>query len=338
MTISKRYLNDGKPTLVLNSAQAQAVVIFKSQNYPLVKSKVCPICNKSEFECLSEKDRYGIPLNVVICSECGFVFANPYYEKKALKDFYQQHSPRIYRGYDDKNVNFLLSKKYEQNYRKGKKIFDFISSNWKKVNGMLVAEVGVGAGGILGYFRDNNNQVIGTDFETPYLKHGSEQKLNLLEGGIEKLLSRNVLADVVIYSDVLEHVPDLTTELSNIRSILKDDGCLFVGLPSVKNLEPYQMDFLRQIQNAHVHYFSLKTLTNLMKKNGFELVAGNERIMALFQKGDQINYESEQDSDYVTIINYIRRCEKVQKSVLHKVKRRLFNMSKKIKSILKKLL
>jgi 2-polyprenyl-3-methyl-5-hydroxy-6-metoxy-1,4-benzoquinol methylase len=266
MTISKRYYNDGKSILKLNEVQAEAVQVFKNKYQALNKIDNCQICSSSEFQCLSEKDRYGIPLKIVICNGCGFIFANPYYDEKVLKDFYEQYSIKIYRNYDNKNAEYNLLNKYNENYIKGKKIYDYLCLNWKMVNDMFIAEVGVGAGGILGYFKDKKNQVIGTDYDTPYLKYGYDQEINLIKGGVDELVSKNVLADVVIYSDVLEHIPDLKNELKKVRSILKDDGCLYIGLPSAKNLEPYNNDFLRQLQNAHAHYFSLKSLKNIMKK------------------------------------------------------------------------
>lgn len=35
----------------------------------------CPICNHERFLLIAEKDRYGIPLDTMVCEKCGLVFS-----------------------------------------------------------------------------------------------------------------------------------------------------------------------------------------------------------------------------------------------------------------------
>ena len=59
-----------------------------------------------------------------------------------------------------------------------------------------------------------------------------------------------------------------------------------------------ELDFLRYLQNAHIYYFSLKTLKNLMYVNGFDFVTGHEGIMAIFKKRKLIDSKLTFENDF----------------------------------------
>lgn len=328
--LRKRFENDGRPTVRLSSSQQQAIKEFKSRAAPKVRTETCMICGGKDFDCLAQKDRYGLPLDVVICRTCGYVFANPYYCEAFLPEFYEHWSPRIYRNYTGQDEE-ELHQKFRQNHRKGKLIYDFISLNWREIHDKTVVEIGVGAGGILSYFREQGNQVYGTDFANAYLEYGKTMGLTLFEGGIEQISSHGIRPHLIIYADVLEHIPAAKDELEKVYSLLPENGCIFIKLPSIKNLEPYRRNFLRQLQNAHIHYFSLRTLNNLMTQCGFKLVKGNESIMAIFKKGRPVqSYES----DYSEVMRYLTAMESSRLSLRYRL-RIIYKMLRRLLSPLK---
>ena len=56
----------------------------------------CIICNSSNFELLSEKDRYGLSMSVVICKKCGLVQTSPRMNKNTIREFYDNEYREIY--------------------------------------------------------------------------------------------------------------------------------------------------------------------------------------------------------------------------------------------------
>lgn len=279
--LSKRYEFGGKPAIKLNSIQKRGIAEFAKKKYTLISRKYCPICAKKDFEELSGRDRYGLAHKVVICTHCGLAFADPYFDKSSLLKFYAEDYRGIYSGHDSTKK---IAEDYAKQMKKGRKIYNFIEENYKKVTGKRVVEIGTGAGGVLRHFQENRNDVMGVDFGEEYLNFGKRRGLELYCGGTEELVKKGVMADALLYADALEHIPYIETELSSAKKILKDDGFLFVGLPSIKNLAPYRGNFLRQLQNAHAYYFSLQTLHNMMAKNGFSPIYGDESIYALYKK------------------------------------------------------
>jgi len=129
MVLNKRYKNDGKSIIYLNKIQKKAIKEFRDKKYELIKKNFCPICNQNIFETLSEKDRYGLPLKVVICKSCGLVFSNPYFNDNSLIKFYNTDSPRIYRSYDSEinNKQRYFQLFFENKIKRGKEIYEFIN-------------------------------------------------------------------------------------------------------------------------------------------------------------------------------------------------------------------
>lgn len=72
----KRFKYDGKPIIGLNKLQIK----MKGQIEEKIKENIysfeevpCYICGSNNFKILSEKDRYGLYVPVVICKDCGLI-------------------------------------------------------------------------------------------------------------------------------------------------------------------------------------------------------------------------------------------------------------------------
>lgn len=306
MCISKRFKLDYKPTRKLNDVQKNGIKEFLKKDYSYIEKKECPICQKEDFEVLSEKDRYGLPLRVVICKYCGLVFANPYFDNKSLKEFYNHDSPKIYRSYDISDPEESLKNYYNKQYYRGEAIFEFIKKHAISVNNLTIIEIGAGAGGILSFLKDQGNKVLGVDYAKQYIEYGKDKGVDLNFGSIDKIIESDIKADIVIYSDVIEHIPSINSELQKVKKIMKSNGLLYLKVPSIKNLKNYHNDFLMQLQNAHIYYFSLASLTNILNINGFELIYGDETTKALFKKGET---SSNFISDYENVKKYLIKME-----------------------------
>jgi hypothetical protein len=76
--------------------------------------------------------------------------------------------------------------------------------------------------------------------------------------------------DVVTFHDVLEHIPDLDF-LFDIPCETIIISCPFCHFLSVEWFDNYR----HRKPNEHLHHWNLETLTNLMKKYGWKLVASS---------------------------------------------------------------
>ena len=260
------------------------------------------LCGAHTDSQIASKDRYGIDQKIVLCEECGLMRADPYYDEKTLGSFYENEYRKIYRNPNHESVSDF----FKEQTGFGKYIFDFLKHNYFKgeIKGKKVFEIGCGAGGILQTFKDSGNEVFGCDFDEEYLNFGKSKGLTLERDDAETL-SKHGQADIVILNHTLEHIKNPTATLATVKKILKDDGVLYIALPGIYYIhDTYHGKLNSYLQNAHVWYFTLKTLNSLLARSGFKLVHGNEVIMAIYQKGVSENLQKESSEK---IKKYLRK-------------------------------
>lgn len=264
----------------------------------------CP-CGKYDDMKISETDPRGIPLKVVLCQRCGLMRVDPYYTEKTLINFYNFE----YRGLYEEELK-VSNEFFGREVEGGRFIYDYLKKYYFKrdFSGKTIFEIGCSAGGILFSFKEKGNHVFGCDYDSSYLAYGKSKGLNLKVGGIERLLELKKKADVVILCHVLEHVPDPVSELKKVKKILKKDGVIFIAVPGIYYIhKSSQSSFEDYIQNAHVFYFTLKTLTKIAKISGLGLEHGDESVFAIFREGG-IGRRSYKE-DYKKILSYLKKIE-----------------------------
>ncbi len=295
-----------KPKIRLNKAQKKEIQRVKKlielSELKFEKS-ICQVCKKDEYEIISKYDRYGLPYEACLCKNCGLIYSNPRFDYKTTKIFYENHYRKIYTGIHKKNQ---LNKFFNDQILKGEEIIKFIEKNKSLDNISSVLEVGCGMGGILHPFKLRGKHVLGIDFGSEYLDFGIKNGLNLMKGDIKGFKTKKY--DLIIYSHVLEHVIDLDQELKHVKENLNEKGILYVEVPGIYSLEKYyKCDLSKYLQNVHTFNFCLKSLTNVLNKNGFELVAGTEEVKSIFT--------------YTQTITKYKSCYIETKSMLNKFER-----------------
>jgi len=135
--------------------------------------------------------------------------------------------------------------------------------------------------------------------------------LDLSVGGIhEAERSLDAQPDIIIYSHVFEHLLDPCEELKAVRRICAPHGAVYLEMPGVRDLMTrYERDFLRFLQNAHTYHFTLTTLKNVVQPVGFDLIAGNEVIRAIFSQAASDSARPNIVSDYQDVRNFLQTLE-----------------------------
>lgn len=287
------------------SAKERLLVLQKIEsNIYLRTPRRCRRCDGLAFSVLAEQDRYGFPIQTSVCHSCGLVQTNPDFRPEDYIDFYTHHYRRLY-------IADLVGEPkdfFQEELWRGQKIYRFVRKHASLAGSPFVLEVGCGAGGILQAFRERGFEVLGTDYGAENLAYGKSRGIDIRQGDLFSLdLERR--PDLIIYSHVLEHVYDPNRELAKVRELLAPDGCLYIEVPGIKatRTNVFQGDFMQMFHLAHIYNFTLATLTGLLADNGFQLIAGNEEVRALFRKGDAAGQRS---GAYAEVIAYMRATEK----------------------------
>lgn len=307
--ISIRYSNDGNETEKLNQVQRQAKssLMEKLNNKEYKCETIKCECGSNEFEVLSEKDRYGISVNTVICKKCGLVLINPRMNQESYNSFYDNEYRRLYNGDEEPKESF-----WNDQYERGKEVNRFIKKyvdDYSKINNVL--EIGCGAGGILKNFYEDKCKVTGIDLGDEYIEFGKEKGLNLICCSSKELLENHKKEyNLIILCHVFEHFLNLSDELNIIKELLAPNGIIYIEVPGIKNLHnSYDCDLLEYLQNAHTYNFTLDTLKQIMLWNGFECIYGNEKINSIF-KASNVNVCKSINNYYNDNMNYILDLEK----------------------------
>jgi ubiquinone/menaquinone biosynthesis C-methylase UbiE len=135
----------------------------------------------------------------------------------------------------------------------------------KQTNTLL--DLGCGTGFNLMHWSSYASQTIGLDQFTTKANYNYQNNsaINTIEGCVYKLPFASQSIDTVISLDVLEHVPDQQT-LTEIRRILKSKGKVIISVPAMPWLWSN-----RDEAAGHLRRYTQKSLTTLLKNNGFTI-------------------------------------------------------------------
>jgi 2-polyprenyl-3-methyl-5-hydroxy-6-metoxy-1,4-benzoquinol methylase len=121
--------------------------------------------------------------------------------------------------------------------------------------GARVLDAGCGMGDML--LRLGGYDAVGIDLSTDYVQVGRERGLDVRVGRIEKLPWPREHFDMVICTDVLEHVLDLNKAVRELLRVLKPGGTMIVRTPNKEELPfdtpPYEYVHLRRFDHATFH-------------------------------------------------------------------------------------
>jgi 2-polyprenyl-3-methyl-5-hydroxy-6-metoxy-1,4-benzoquinol methylase len=136
-------------------------------------------------------------------------------------------------------------------------------------------DVGCSVGTFLNVARENGWDVYGIDINAVAVRHcknvlGLKVKNTSLRPGIFP----DNFFDVVIMSDLIEHVSDPIKVLTFSEKILKKGGILYIVTPNIDSLVAKLTRWRWQgiKPNEHLYYFSPRTMKKALNKAGFSIV------------------------------------------------------------------
>jgi 2-polyprenyl-3-methyl-5-hydroxy-6-metoxy-1,4-benzoquinol methylase len=123
-------------------------------------------------------------------------------------------------------------------------------------NGLNILDVGSGDGIIGEHLWKMGNHVVAVDLPTVAFQAHKRQGLLALAGDAEQLSFASDTFDVVIASEILEHLWNPHSFVDEAYRVLKDNGHLIVSTPE-------GIDSLRY--DAHKYYFTVESLKQVLR-------------------------------------------------------------------------
>ena len=132
------------------------------------------------------------------------------------------------------------------------------------VEGGKILDVGVGLGRLLSSI-NTDMEKYGMDISIPYLKEANKKGIKCCMSLIEDMPYEEETFDVIVSTDVLEHVLDLNLAVKKIFKVLKKGGVCIIRVPYRENLKSYLRDDC-PYQYVHLRNFDENNLRSLFEK------------------------------------------------------------------------
>ena len=219
----------------------------------MADTRQCNLCGSGESSLLVSKGGH----NVYQCGECGLAFTYP--QPASIAEQYDSTYFDLYR----RRRAFRL-KRGDCRLRAIELI--------KKPGKLL--DIGCS----LGYFVEAANargwQASGIEISPHAAEEARKLGLDVRAGVIEEAGYPDGCFDCVTMWDVLEHVPDPTRHMLEVRRILADGGLVVIGTPNLGHVRfRLKRERWRHLKPAeHIFYFRQSSVRRLLEKAGFEMV------------------------------------------------------------------
>jgi SAM-dependent methyltransferase len=246
------------------------IVATKLSEFPL-ELVSCPLCRSTAAEdYLTRPDG----MKVVRCQRCEFLFLNPRPQRDALLGVYQDSSyyedgagVSSYRGYIASQ-----QKQVDEGWHVGHAILDLVEQQLP-LKGKHVVDVGCGAGALLGIASSRGAIVCGLEISEDIaraarIKYGVLVTVGTLENN--DLIDGSF--DLLLLSEVIEHLPDPIRALREAHRILKPGGFVFITTPNTGCVQRYGKDWLGFHKSfEHLAYFDVTSLARAAELASFEV-------------------------------------------------------------------
>lgn len=301
-------------------------------------NRFCPICSCLEKTFLYKQNFNNKTIslienyNVVVCKNCGFVYAENIPSQADFDNYYALMSK-----YEFIDKDGIVSKEYVDYYTK---IVNFLIP-YIKDNNARILDIGCSTGCLLSLFKSNGYSNLSGIDPSPLCVKTTKELYNI-EATINNIsnFNANEKFDLIILSAVLEHLVDFSASMQKIRSLLKDKGLLFIEVPDAERFDSYISGPFQQFSTEHINYFSQHSIKNLLSAFSFKILKIQFNkiklnlniepdIFILSIKTDEKAFKIiRDDASELKIRNYITLCSKIDLEIKKIIKEKLLNKNK----------
>ena len=234
-------------------------------------NKSCSICNASSLEEIlhlgdqppanslykpSDQAPLNVPLRLMFCKDCSTVQLGETVDPTYLFDRYVwvTGTSKVAKDHSKYFLEQTLSRTHIENPR--------------------VIEIASNDGTFIEQFKNIGCDVLGIDPATNIAKQASADGIPTMAEYFNDALANKILldhgaTDLIFARNVIPHVKEIHSVIAGIATLLKDDG---LGIIEFHNAGLIKEELhYDSIYHEHLFYFSLKTISTLLNKNGLHV-------------------------------------------------------------------
>ena len=225
----------------------------------------CIICKSKEFELIANKVRDSDRHKVVKCNKCHLFQLFPLPSIKNEKKFYNEdkQSKNVLGSID---IEAIKRNSADDTMRRVNFVSRFISKD------STIIDIGSGYGLFIEEMNRRGFDIIGLEISKERREISRKiTNVQVLDVNICESPLEIEKVECMTLHQVLEHIRDPIKFLKKLRMYMKENAKVIIEVPNVDDLMLESNKAYRDFywQRAHLLYFSLNTLTQIVKKAGF---------------------------------------------------------------------
>ena len=256
-------------------------------------ANTCKVCSSNHYKKIGEiKNIWKEYKDVYQCDECSLYFIDSPTEEEINSLYKNEYHNNI------KNKLFEIAKS-KMRYARSLSQFNFIKQTIDLKN-KDICEIGAFDGLLLSLFKKNNNNVFGyelNDDARVYAKKKYDIDLK------ENFLESKSKYDIIILSHVIEHFREPKEILIKIKSMLKENGFIYIEVPNspMPNECSYNM-LMRYLNTEHIVNFNMDNLIKFAESadlkivrseyNNYNISIDNENLRISLLEGSLPNFSN----------------------------------------------
>jgi SAM-dependent methyltransferase len=211
----------------------------------------CPACGASEAERVGEKDEF----TMLSCRACATLYVAELPGASAAQDY------DSYYGEGNLAVPEFINRRLDEiiagfaRYRRGGRLLD----------------VGCGAGTFLRAARRSGWEAVGVEVSATAAEHNRAEGFEVFNGELAEARYPEGEFDVVVLSEVLEHVPEPREMLREVLRVMRPGGLLWATTPNGRGFSARALGLKWSAVSPpeHLHLFSRGAVESLLTEVGF---------------------------------------------------------------------
>ena len=256
-------------------------------------ANTCKVCSSNHYKKIGEiKNIWKEYKDVYQCDECSLYFIDSPTDEEINSLYKNEYHNNI------KNKLFETAKS-KMRYARSLSQFNFIKQTIDLKN-KDICEIGAFDGLLLSLFKKNNNNVFGYELNDDARVYAKKKYDIDLE---ENFLESKSKYDIIILSHVIEHFREPKEILIKIKSMLKENGFIYIEVPNspMPNECSYNM-LMRYLNTEHIVNFNMDNLIKFAESadlkivrseyNNYNISIDNENLRISLLEGSLPNFSN----------------------------------------------
>ncbi len=235
----------------------------------------CNLCGADDFMVISRSERFGLPIQSVICKHCGLMYLNPRPTRERYAEFYKSDYRKVVSGSDEGNdALFARQERFARRV-----ILPLLQEAAPQFQPRSILDLGCSYGGILNALLQHypGSQGFGLEPMVKISRYAGQRTGATIYNLLLEDFEPERQYDLILFARSLNHSLDPLGNLRKIRSMLSPQGIFVLTLddPTSRTL---RKPFERVTEMTHPYMFTPETAQAMLEKAGLQVIAAEHHL------------------------------------------------------------